>query len=96
AMGVRTQERRAVAGRVGVRAAAVGAAAGAALAPAGAAQANVIGVGNPTFGNTCTNVGGAQAQGTTVASSGIGTANAAGLPLSLPRNRCGNSGIICF
>lgn len=31
----------------------------------------------------------------TVAGSGLGGGNQAGLPLSLPRNHCGSSGIVC-
>ncbi|MFD9426537.1 MULTISPECIES: chaplin family protein [unclassified Streptomyces] len=82
-------------GRVGKRAAVLGAVAGVALVPAGAAHANVIGIGNAVFGNTCVSQGSAQAAGTTVAGSGLGSGNQAGLPLSLPRNHCGNSGIVC-
>ncbi|MEV4971716.1 chaplin family protein [Streptomyces scopuliridis] len=81
--------------RVGRRAAAVGAVLGAALVPAGAAHANVIGVGNATFGNTCANQGGAHTAGGTVAGSGAVSGNHVALPLDLPRNHCGNSGIIC-
>ncbi|MFC8593797.1 hypothetical protein [Streptomyces atroolivaceus] len=77
------------------RAAVVGAAVGASAVPAGTAEAGVIAVGNPVFGNTCTNVGGVLASGGTVSAQGTGTANHIQLPLSLPRNRCGNSGIIC-
>ncbi|GGZ14769.1 hypothetical protein GCM10010387_03710 [Streptomyces inusitatus] len=83
------------AGRVGVRAAVLGAVAGAALLPAGAAHAGIIGIGNAVFGNTCVNQGSARAEGATVAGSGLGSANQAGLPLDLPRNHCGNSGIVC-
>ncbi|MDH6699911.1 chaplin family protein [Streptomyces griseoviridis] len=83
------------AGRTGKRAAVLGAVAGVALLPAGAAHANVIGVGNATFGNTCVSEGGARAAGTTVAGSGAASGNQIGLPLDLPRNHCGNSGIIC-
>ncbi|MEW1679489.1 chaplin family protein [Streptomyces noursei] len=79
----------------GVRAAVVGAMTGVALLPAGAAQANVIGIGNAVFGNTCVNQGGARAVGSTVAGSGVASGNYTGLPLSLPRNHCGNSGIVC-
>ncbi|MFJ4965328.1 hypothetical protein EES43_29620 [Streptomyces sp. ADI96-02] len=81
------------AGRVGV--AALGAVAGAALLPAGAAHANVIGVGNAAFGNTCASQGGAQTAGATAAGSGAVSANHTGLPLHLGRNDCGNSGIVC-
>ncbi|GLF95119.1 chaplin family protein [Streptomyces yaizuensis] len=94
-MGVETRGTGGGAGRVGVRAAVLGAVAGAALLPAGAAHASVIGVGNAVFGNTCVNQGGASAAGATVAGSGVGSGNQIGLPLSLPRNQCGNSGIIC-
>ncbi|MYV99967.1 DUF320 domain-containing protein [Streptomyces sp. SID3343] len=77
-------------------AAVAGAAAGAALVPTGAAQANVVGVGNATIGNSCANLGtGAEAHGATFADSGIVSGNYAALPLSLPRNNCGNSGIVC-
>ncbi|MFE7129710.1 chaplin family protein [Streptomyces sp. NPDC057638] len=79
----------------GARAAVLGAVAGVALVPAGAAQASVIGVGNAAFGNTCVHHGDARAAGSTVAGSGVANANQAGLPLSLPRNQCGNSGIVC-
>ncbi|MFJ6750214.1 MULTISPECIES: chaplin family protein [unclassified Streptomyces] len=47
------------------------------------------------FGNTCSNHGGARAAGSTVAGSGVASGNQTGLPLSLPRNHCGNSGIVC-
>ncbi|AXG82255.1 DUF320 domain-containing protein [Streptomyces paludis] len=80
---------------MGRRAAAVGVALGAALAPAGAAHASVIGVGNAVFGNTCVTQGGTQAAGGTAAGSGAVSANLAQLPLSLPRNHCGSSGIVC-
>ncbi|MFE1365641.1 chaplin family protein [Streptomyces anulatus] len=79
----------------GARAVVLGAVAGAALLPAGAAEANVVGVGNAAFGNTCVNQADARAGGATVAGSGLGSGNHAGLPLSLARNHCGNSGIIC-
>ncbi|MGW6458445.1 chaplin family protein [Streptomyces sp. NPDC055078] len=78
------------------RAVTVGAVLGAALVPAGAAHANVIGILNPAFGNTCVQQGGAYASGNTAASSGAASGNYAGLPLSLPRNHCGNSGIVCY
>lgn len=80
---------------VGKRAAAVGAVLGAALVPAGAAHANAVGIGNGVFGNTCAARSDAQAVAGTVAGSGAASGNIAGLPLSLPRNQCGNSGIIC-
>ncbi|MER5766157.1 chaplin family protein [Streptomyces sp. NPDC001985] len=83
------------AGRAGVRAAVLGAVAGAALLPAGAAHASVIGIGNAAFGNACANQGAAQSAGATAAGSGAASGNQAGLPLSLPRNNCGNSGIVC-
>lgn len=94
-MGVETRSAGGGAGRAGARAAVLGAVAGAALLPVGAAHANVIGVGNATFGNTCVSQGAARAEGTTVTGSGVGSGNLAGLPLDLPRNHCGNSGIIC-
>ncbi|MFE5858342.1 chaplin family protein [Streptomyces sp. NPDC056500] len=81
--------------RVSKRVAVVGTALGAALVPAGAAQANIIAIGNPAFGNSCANQAGAQTSGATAAASGAASGNQAGLPLSLPRNHCGNSGIIC-
>ncbi|MFE5663942.1 chaplin family protein [Streptomyces niveus] len=90
-MGVEAQATRSV----GMRAAVLGAVAGAALLPAGTAHANVVGIGNAVFGNTCASKGGAQAAGTTVAGSGVGGGNQAGLPLDLRRQQCGNSGIIC-
>nr|WP_275901405.1 chaplin family protein [Streptomyces sp. MBT27] len=40
-------------------------------------------------------MGNAQARGATAASAGTAVANVGQLPLSLPRNHCGNSGIIC-
>ncbi|MEV8344670.1 chaplin family protein [Streptomyces niveus] len=90
-MGMEAQATRSV----GMRAAVLGAVAGAALLPAGTAHANVVGIGNAVFGNTCASKGGAQAAGTTVAGSGVGGGNQAGLPLDLRRQQCGNSGIIC-
>ncbi|MFJ4923518.1 chaplin family protein [Streptomyces sp. NPDC088725] len=80
---------------MGKRAAAVGAVLGVALAPAGAAHASVVGIGNATFGNTCATEGGALAAGGTAAGSGTASGNQIGLPLDLPRNHCGSSGIVC-
>ncbi|GAA2977543.1 MULTISPECIES: chaplin family protein [unclassified Kitasatospora] len=80
---------------VGKRVAVVGAAVGAALAPAGVGHADILGAGNAVFGNSCVNQGGTQATGGTVADSGTVTGNQLGLPLSLPRNHCGSSGIVC-
>ncbi|MFC9133351.1 chaplin family protein [Streptomyces sp. NPDC057099] len=77
------------------RAAVMGAVAGVALLPAGAAHANVGGIGNAVLGNSCVRQGSAGAVGSTVAGSGVGSGNQSGLPLSLPRNQCGNSGIVC-
>jgi ChpA-C len=92
-------DRRSMAGSVGkagARAAVLGAVAGAVLLPAGAAHASVVGIGNAVFGNACvTQDHGVRADGATVAGSGVGGGNQAGLPLSLPRNQCGNSGIVC-
>ncbi|MEU5417444.1 chaplin family protein [Streptomyces clavifer] len=82
-------------GRTSARAAALGAVAGVALLPAGAAHANVVGVGNAAFGNTCVAQGGTQSTGATVAGSGAVSGNHIGLPLHLGRNNCGNSGIVC-
>lgn len=82
-------------GRVGARAAVLGAVAGVALLPAGAAHASVVGIGNAAFGNTCASQGGSQAAGATVAGSGVVNGDQASLPLDLPRNHCGNSGIVC-
>ncbi|OKI06261.1 hypothetical protein A6A06_37635 [Streptomyces sp. CB02923] len=81
--------------RAGARAAVLSAVAGVALLPAGAAQANVIGIGNAAFGNTCAGQDGTRAAGSMVAGTGVAAANEAGLPLDLPRNECGNSGIVC-
>ncbi|KIF70896.1 hypothetical protein HY68_23495 [Streptomyces sp. AcH 505] len=94
-MGVETRGTGGSAGRMGARAAMLGAVAGVALLPAGAAQANVVGVGNAAFGNTCASHDDARAEGATVTGSGLANGNQTGLPLSLPRNHCGNSGIIC-
>lgn len=95
-MGVETWGAGGGAGRTGARTAAVlGAVAGVALLPAGAAHANVIGIGNAAFGNTCVSQGSDRTAGATVSGSGLGSGNQAGLPLSLPRNHCGNSGIVC-
>ncbi|MFB7470547.1 chaplin family protein [Kitasatospora sp. NPDC056184] len=80
---------------VGRRMAVLGTAVGAALVPAGAAHANIVGVGNAVFGNSCVNHGGAQATGGTVSDSGTASGNQLGLPLDLPRNHCGSSGIVC-
>ncbi|CAL9325712.1 chaplin family protein [Streptomyces sp. SudanB182_2057] len=52
-------------------------------------------MGNPAFGNSCANHGSARASGATVAGTGTLSGNAIGLPLDLPRNECGNSGITC-
>ncbi|MET8829038.1 chaplin family protein [Streptomyces sp. NPDC004610] len=95
AMRVETRGAESGAGRTGARAVVLGTVAGMALVPAGAAHANVIGIGNAVFGNTCASHGDARAAGTTVGGSGVGGGNLAGLPLSLPRNHCGNSGIVC-
>ncbi|MEV7728641.1 chaplin family protein [Streptomyces sp. NPDC087917] len=80
----------------GRRAVVVGTAVGAVLVPAGAAHAAAIGIGNASFGNSCANQGGARAEGGTASASGAASGNYAGLPLTLPRNQCGNSGIVCF
>ncbi|OUD03106.1 chaplin family protein [Streptomyces swartbergensis] len=72
-----------------------GAALGAVAASAAPANA-VVGVGNAAFGNTCANTGGAQASGATVSGSGTLAGNLGQLPLDLPRNECGNSGLTCI
>ncbi|MFD6437632.1 hypothetical protein [Streptomyces venezuelae] len=95
-MGVEMRGAGGGAGRVGARAAVLGAVAGVALVPVGAAHANVIGVGNAVFGNSCASHGGARAVGGTVSGSGLANGNQSGLPLSLTRNQCGNSGIVCL
>ncbi|CAL9278985.1 chaplin family protein [Streptomyces sp. SudanB182_2057] len=95
-MGAQVSDKRVAVGRTGARVAAVGAAMGVALVPAGAAHANIGGVGNAVFGNSCANVGDAQARGATAASPGVLGGNLAQLPLDLPRNQCGNSGIVCL
>jgi hypothetical protein len=55
----------------------------------------VIGVGNPTAGNACANGGTSQAAGATQYSTGSLAGNVAQLPVGLPRNDCGNSGLTC-
>ncbi|GGZ42694.1 chaplin family protein [Streptomyces poonensis] len=98
-MEIGMSDKRVAVGRTGARVAAVGAvvgaAAGVALVPAGAAHANIIGIGNAAFGNSCTNVGAAQSRGATTASAGAASGNVTQLPLNLQRNQCGNSGIVC-
>ncbi|MEV0278040.1 chaplin family protein [Streptomyces sp. NPDC050610] len=86
---------RAAGRRAGAVGAVVGAAAGTALLPAGTAEANIIGIGNPAFGNSCLNVGRAAAEGGTAADSGAASGNRLVLPLHLSRNHCGNSGFVC-
>ncbi|MFE7118392.1 chaplin family protein [Streptomyces sp. NPDC057654] len=81
--------------RVGAVGAVIGAATGATLIPAGTAEANIIGIGNAAYGNSCLNVGRATAAGGTAASSGAASANRLVLPLHMSRNHCGNSGFIC-
>ncbi|UQA97491.1 chaplin family protein [Streptomyces halobius] len=56
----------------------------------------VIGVGNPAFSNTCAKAGGPRAAGATASSKGTLTGNAGHLPVGLPRNHCGNSGLTCM
>ncbi|WP_436960782.1 chaplin family protein [Streptomyces sp. SudanB182_2057] len=73
-----------------------GAAVGAVAAAAAPASAGIVAVGDAVFGNSCVNAGASQASGATVAGSGSLAGNLAQLPLDLPRNRCGNSGIICL
>ncbi|MFF7155312.1 hypothetical protein [Streptomyces sp. NPDC008139] len=83
-------------GELGARAAVLGAVAGAALLPAGVAHASVLGVGDAVFGKACLHQDhGVRTAGATVAGSGLGRGNQTGPPLSLPRNHCGGSGIVC-
>ncbi|MFC8455240.1 chaplin family protein [Kitasatospora sp. NPDC057223] len=89
-MGVQVWDRSGVG-----RAVALGAMAGVAWVPAGAAHANVVGVGNAVFGNSCAARGGTVGAGSTSAGSGAVSGNQSALPLDLPRNHCGNSGIVC-
>ncbi|UQA91999.1 chaplin family protein [Streptomyces halobius] len=72
----------------------VGAGLGAVALSAAPAHA-VIGVGNPTFGNVCAKAGGARAAGATTSGKGTVAGNAGKLPVGLPRNHCGNSGLTC-
>jgi hypothetical protein len=69
---------------------------GVTLFSAAPAQASVIGVGDAAFGNACANQGvGAQSHGATASGSGALGGNSTQLPLNVPRDRCGNSGIVC-
>lgn len=72
-----------------------GAGAAFALVPAASAQASIVGIGNAVVDNTCVNHGDTHAVGSAHAGSGVIGGNAAGLPLGLSRNDCGNSGIVC-
>ncbi|QLE71049.1 DUF320 domain-containing protein [Streptomyces rectiverticillatus] len=76
------------------RAVLVGTGLGAVALSAAPAHA-VIGIGNSTSGNVCTNMGGPRAAGATTSSRGTLAGNAGQLPLGLPRNHCGNSGLTC-
>ncbi|UQA97935.1 chaplin [Streptomyces halobius] len=64
-------------------------------AGSGGAGARPYRRGNATFGNSCANQGSPQASGATVAGSGALAGNTGQLPLDLPRNHCGNSGLTC-
>ncbi|MGK5543587.1 chaplin family protein [Streptomyces sp. URMC 127] len=55
----------------------------------------IISIGNPASGNVCAAAGGPRAAGATVSSTGTVSGNAGQLPLGLPRNHCGNSGLTC-
>ncbi|MEU7135073.1 chaplin family protein [Streptomyces sp. NPDC046261] len=55
----------------------------------------VIGVGNAASGNVCATAGGARAAGATASGTGSLAGNAGQLPVGLPRNHCGNSGLTC-
>nr|WP_202541045.1 MULTISPECIES: chaplin family protein [unclassified Streptomyces] len=72
------------------------AAAATVVMPAGTAMAGVVSVGNGAFGNTAvTHSAGTTATGATASGSGVLGGNLSSLPLELPRNRAGNSGIVC-
>jgi hypothetical protein len=72
----------------------VGTGLGAVMLSAAPAHA-VIGVGNAAFGNACAQSGGARASGATASGKGDLAGNAGQLPVGLPRNHCGNSGLTC-
>ncbi|MBT2386629.1 chaplin family protein [Streptomyces sp. ISL-11] len=55
----------------------------------------IIGIGNPASSNFCAVEGGPRAAGATRSSAGTLAGNAGQLPLGLPRNHCGNSGLTC-
>ncbi|MGI5484882.1 chaplin family protein [Streptomyces lavendofoliae] len=74
----------------------VGVGLGAVALSAAPAHASVIGVGNATFGNVCANAGGAHASGATVSGGGVLAGLVGQLPMDLPRNDCGNSGLTCI
>ncbi|MEU7135485.1 chaplin family protein [Streptomyces sp. NPDC046261] len=76
------------------RAVLVGAGLGAVALSAAPAHA-VIGIGNATSGNVCANADGPRAAGATRSGTGTVSGNAGQLPLGLPRNHCGNSGLTC-
>ncbi|MEU2680804.1 chaplin family protein [Streptomyces sp. NPDC007107] len=72
------------------------AAAATVVMPAGTATAGVVSVGSGAFGNTAiTHGAGAMARGATASGSGALGGNVSSLPLDLPRNRAGNSGLVC-
>ncbi|MFI9206071.1 chaplin family protein [Streptomyces sp. NPDC053048] len=81
--------------RVRKRAVLVGTGLGAVALSAVPAQA-IISIGNPTSGNVCANAGGPRAAGATRSSTGTVAGNTGQLPLGLPRNHCGNSGLTCM
>ncbi|MGK5638042.1 chaplin family protein [Streptomyces sp. URMC 126] len=76
------------------RAALAGAGLGAVALSAAPAHA-VVGVGNGTTGNACVEAGAPRAGGATQFSKGSLSGNAGQLPVGLPRNHCGNSGLTC-
>ncbi|NYV77665.1 chaplin family protein [Streptomyces sp. UH6] len=81
--------------RAGMRTAALGAAVGAAMVPSGTAHA-LLDVGDAAVGNVCHDLGlGARAEGRTVASPGVATADVAQLPVHLPLNDCAG-GLVCY
>ncbi|MEU7134981.1 chaplin family protein [Streptomyces sp. NPDC046261] len=77
------------------RAALVGTGLGAVALSAAPAHA-IIGIGNPASGNVCANAGAPRVAGATRSGTGALAGNAGQLPVGLPRNHCGNSGLTCI
>ncbi|MEU7134980.1 chaplin family protein [Streptomyces sp. NPDC046261] len=76
------------------RVALVGTGLGAVALSAAPAHA-IIGIGNPASGNVCANAGAPRVAGATRSGTGALAGNAGQLPVGLPRNHCGNSGLTC-